>query len=125
MKLLGVVLAVTSLVNASYSQKALLSSSSIDNVVKHEAGRCAMRGHCGSVRRFGDVLPCPDNDLAASPSQKLNKKLDQKLEYLKQCNDTLRVIFCMKFGPHEDLTLGLQERGVRTSGEGFTSPGLK
>ncbi|KAJ1337968.1 Niemann-Pick C1 protein [Microdochium nivale] len=34
---------------------------------KHEAGRCAMRGHCGSKGFFGKPLPCLDNGLAEKP----------------------------------------------------------
>ena len=34
---------------------------------KHEAGRCAMRGHCGRKGFFGKELPCVDNGLATTP----------------------------------------------------------
>lgn len=34
---------------------------------KHEAGRCAMRGHCGKKGFFGKQLPCVDNGLATTP----------------------------------------------------------
>ncbi|KKA30628.1 hypothetical protein TD95_000858 [Thielaviopsis punctulata] len=33
----------------------------------HEAGRCAMRGQCGSKSWFGKQLPCVDNGLAKDP----------------------------------------------------------
>ncbi|KAI1846033.1 hypothetical protein JX266_007842 [Neoarthrinium moseri] len=36
---------------------------------KHEAGRCAIRGHCGKKSFFGKELPCLDNDLAKSPAE--------------------------------------------------------
>lgn len=42
---------------------------------KHEAGRCAIRGHCGSKSFFGKQLPCPDNGLAEEPDQKLRDSL--------------------------------------------------
>jgi Niemann-Pick C1 protein len=41
----------------------------------HEAGRCAMRGHCGKQGFFGKDLPCPDNGLAEEPSDDVRKKL--------------------------------------------------
>ena len=37
---------------------------------KHEAGRCALRGHCKKPL-FGKPLPCPDNDLATTPDDDL------------------------------------------------------
>ncbi|KAK8098605.1 patched sphingolipid transporter [Apiospora kogelbergensis] len=33
----------------------------------HEAGRCAIRGHCGKKGFFGKELPCVDNGLATTP----------------------------------------------------------
>ena len=42
---------------------------------KHEAGRCAIRGHCGKQGFFGSDLPCPDNGLAEEPSEDERKKL--------------------------------------------------
>lgn len=42
---------------------------------KHEAGRCAMRGHCGSKGFFGKQLPCVDNGLASTPDDKLTEEL--------------------------------------------------
>ncbi|EMC99929.1 hypothetical protein BAUCODRAFT_62794 [Baudoinia panamericana UAMH 10762] len=41
----------------------------------HEAGRCAIRGHCGSQSLFGSQLPCPDNDLAEEPSVELRQQI--------------------------------------------------
>lgn len=41
----------------------------------HEAGRCAIRGHCGSKSFFGKPLPCVDNGVAAEPDAKLRKQL--------------------------------------------------
>lgn len=42
---------------------------------KHEAGRCAIRGHCGKQGFFGKDLPCPDNGLAETPDAALRTKL--------------------------------------------------
>ncbi|KAK0629211.1 sterol-sensing domain of SREBP cleavage-activation-domain-containing protein [Bombardia bombarda] len=42
---------------------------------KHEAGRCAIRGHCGSKSFFGSQLPCVDNGLAEEPDADLRKQL--------------------------------------------------
>ena len=41
----------------------------------HEAGRCAIRGHCGKQGFFGSDLPCPDNGKAAAPSDAVRQKL--------------------------------------------------
>lgn len=43
--------------------------------VKHEAGRCAIKGQCGKKSFFGGQLPCPDNGLAEEPDQDTRKKL--------------------------------------------------
>ena len=43
--------------------------------LKHEAGRCAMKGHCGKQPFFGGELPCPDNSLAGKPSKEVRDKL--------------------------------------------------
>ncbi|KAI9151937.1 NPC intracellular sterol transporter 1-related protein 1 [Paramyrothecium foliicola] len=42
---------------------------------KHEAGRCAFRGHCGKQGFFGKDLPCVDNGLAEDPDAELRKEL--------------------------------------------------
>lgn len=42
---------------------------------KHEAGRCAFRGHCGKQSLFGKELPCVDNNLAEAPEDELRKEL--------------------------------------------------
>ena len=42
---------------------------------KHEAGRCAIRGHCGKQSFFGSELPCPDNGLAKEPEEDVREKL--------------------------------------------------
>ncbi|KAL2256594.1 hypothetical protein VTK26DRAFT_1432 [Humicola hyalothermophila] len=42
---------------------------------KHERGRCAIRGHCGSKSFFGSQLPCVDNGLAEDPDDKLREQL--------------------------------------------------
>ncbi|KAF2453744.1 patched sphingolipid transporter [Lineolata rhizophorae] len=41
----------------------------------HKAGRCAIRGHCGSESFFGPQLPCPDNGLAEQPSAATRERL--------------------------------------------------
>ncbi|KAI8931600.1 hypothetical protein NX059_011254 [Plenodomus lindquistii] len=46
-----------------------------DLTSKHEAGRCAIRGHCGKQSFFGSELPCPDNGLATTPDADVRKKL--------------------------------------------------
>ena len=46
---------------------ALLTSNPVladPRTLKHEAGRCAIRGTCGKDSFFGPELPCPDNGLA-------------------------------------------------------------
>jgi len=42
---------------------------------RHEAGRCAIRGHCGAKRPFGSQLPCPDNGPAEEPDDALREQL--------------------------------------------------
>lgn len=42
---------------------------------KHEAGRCAFRGHCGKQSFFGKELPCVDNGLAEDPDEELRNEL--------------------------------------------------
>lgn len=42
---------------------------------KHEAGRCSMRGHCGTKSWFGKQLPCVDNDPAEEPEEDVRKQL--------------------------------------------------
>ncbi|KAK3291380.1 patched family-domain-containing protein [Chaetomium fimeti] len=44
---------------------------------KHEAGRCAIRGHCGSKNFFSGQLPCVDNGLAEEPDAKLREQLTE------------------------------------------------
>ena len=43
--------------------------------VKHEKGRCAMKGQCGKKSFFGGQLPCPDNTKAEDPEKDVRKKL--------------------------------------------------
>ena len=43
--------------------------------VKHEEGRCAIRGQCGKKSFFGGELPCPDNGLAGEPDEETRTKL--------------------------------------------------
>ncbi|KAG7120022.1 NPC intracellular sterol transporter 1-related protein 1 like [Verticillium longisporum] len=42
---------------------------------RHEAGRCAIRGHCGSKSWFGKQLPCVDNGLAEDPDEELRNQI--------------------------------------------------
>jgi hypothetical protein len=42
---------------------------------KHEAGRCSIRGSCGSSSFFSPALPCPDNGLAREPEDDVRKQL--------------------------------------------------
>lgn len=58
---------------AALSSVPIVSSS--DATPLHEAGRCAIRGHCGKQGFFGSDLPCPDNEKAAPPSDELREKL--------------------------------------------------
>ncbi|PKY06116.1 patched sphingolipid transporter [Aspergillus campestris IBT 28561] len=41
----------------------------------HEAGRCAIRGHCGKQSFFGGELPCADNGPAKEPDAGTREKL--------------------------------------------------
>ncbi|KAF1813411.1 multidrug efflux transporter AcrB transmembrane domain-containing protein [Eremomyces bilateralis CBS 781.70] len=62
-------LAVTAL------QIASASAAAPSWTTKHEAGRCAVRGHCGKQGFFGSDLPCPDNGLAGDPTSAAREKL--------------------------------------------------
>lgn len=56
----------------------LLSPSSAADegwTLKHEKGRCAIRGHCGKQGFFGRDLPCPDNGLAEEPDHSLREQI--------------------------------------------------
>ncbi|KAF2396934.1 niemann-pick C type protein family [Trichodelitschia bisporula] len=56
---------------------ALFASASwaVGPTAKHEAGRCALRGNCGSDSFFGPQLPCPDNEFAEDPEPAVREKL--------------------------------------------------
>lgn len=41
----------------------------------HEAGRCAIRDHCGAKSFFGKQLPCVDNGKAREPDADLRSQL--------------------------------------------------
>ncbi|KAI0026170.1 patched family-domain-containing protein [Xylariomycetidae sp. FL0641] len=43
---------------------------------KHEAGRCALRGHCGKKGFFGKPIPCVDNGLASEPDDDFAKQIE-------------------------------------------------
>ena len=51
------------------------SQSQTKGAVKHEAGRCAMRGQCGSESFIYPQLPCPDNGPAEKPDKTTRQKL--------------------------------------------------
>lgn len=60
----------------SLTTSTLSSHAADDNLTSiHEAGRCAIRGHCGSDSLLGPQLPCPDNGKAESPADDVRKKL--------------------------------------------------
>ena len=44
---------------------------------RHEPGRCAIRGHCGSKSFFGSQLPCVDNGPAHEPDDELRRQLTE------------------------------------------------
>ena len=54
---------------------AVESPTTISDAVKHESGRCSMRGQCGSENFFSSSLPCPYNGLAEKPAQQTREKL--------------------------------------------------
>ncbi|KAI0899178.1 patched sphingolipid transporter [Annulohypoxylon nitens] len=57
----------------------LLASSAVAGELytpKHEAGRCAMRGHCGKKSFFGKQVPCVDNGLATTPDPEFAKEIE-------------------------------------------------
>lgn len=60
---------------------ALLALAAVDAsndgnwTTQHEAGRCAMKGHCGKQSYFGGELPCPDNSQAETPAKDVREKL--------------------------------------------------
>ncbi|KAI0477692.1 multidrug efflux transporter AcrB transmembrane domain-containing protein [Xylariaceae sp. FL0804] len=57
----------------------LVSHASADDLLtpKHEAGRCAMRGHCGRKGWFGKPLPCIDNGLATTPDDDFAQEIQE------------------------------------------------
>nr|POE75460.1 niemann-pick type c-related protein 1 [Quercus suber] len=57
------------------SANVLADAGSPNLTTIHEAGRCAIRGHCGSQSVFGSQLPCPDNDLAEDPTDDVREHL--------------------------------------------------
>lgn len=61
------------LLGAALSTSSVIAGSNLTE--KHEAGRCAIRGHCGKQGFFGSDLPCPDNGLAEEPTKDERKKL--------------------------------------------------
>ncbi|OTB14495.1 hypothetical protein K445DRAFT_376831 [Daldinia sp. EC12] len=56
----------------------LVSTAAADELYtpKHEAGRCAIRGHCGKKSFFGKQVPCVDNGLATTPDAEFAKDLE-------------------------------------------------
>lgn len=65
------------LLGLSWSFQLLTEASANEGnwTVKHEAGRCAIKGQCGKKSFFGGQLPCPDNSLADEPDKDTRKKL--------------------------------------------------
>ncbi|ROV90169.1 hypothetical protein VSDG_08769 [Cytospora chrysosperma] len=66
---------LTALVAAGALALASLGEADQLYTPKHEAGRCAIRDHCGKKSFFGKELPCVDNGLAEEPDQDLRKQL--------------------------------------------------
>ena len=67
-------LAVATVVGSSDVSASLSANNNI-LTPKHEAGRCAIRGHCGKIGFFGKPLPCVDNGSAEDPDDDLREKL--------------------------------------------------
>ncbi|OCK78508.1 patched sphingolipid transporter-like protein [Lepidopterella palustris CBS 459.81] len=67
-------LASTLLFALLFAVAPIPASADADWTNKHERGRCAIRGHCGSDSFFGPQLPCPDNGLAQKADEDLKKK---------------------------------------------------
>lgn len=67
-------MAVLSLLGASALSMSVASAADGWTNI-HEAGRCAIRGHCGKQGFFGSDLPCPDNGVAETPDAALRTKL--------------------------------------------------
>src|SRR4051794_37839269 len=67
---------LTSTLAVTFVIATIGASASAEDAIKHEAGRCAIRGQCGkkSVWSFKE-LPCPDNGLAKEPEKDTRKKL--------------------------------------------------
>ncbi|KAI1265406.1 patched family-domain-containing protein [Xylariaceae sp. FL1019] len=57
----------------------LVAGASADDLFtpKHEAGRCALRGHCGKRGWFGKSLPCVDNGLAEAPDDDFAQEIEE------------------------------------------------
>lgn len=68
---------------------------------KHEAGRCALRGTCGSSSWFSPALPCPDNGLAKDPEADVREKLVElcgpKWTTGQVCCEGDQVRYCMSW----------------------------
>ena len=58
-------------------QSATIRADEKNDTIKHETGRCSIRGQCGKTSFFGKELPCPDNGLAEEPGKKTREKLVQ------------------------------------------------
>lgn len=64
---------VTLMLAAPLAVGALSADSGL--TLKHEKGRCAIRGHCGSQGFLSPQLPCPDNGRANTPEADVREKL--------------------------------------------------
>ena len=52
-----------------------LALSNSNLTLKHEEGRCAIRGNCGKPNVFSGELPCADNGLAEEPKDDLREQI--------------------------------------------------
>ncbi|KAI4276572.1 MAG: hypothetical protein LQ337_002402 [Flavoplaca oasis] len=66
---------IASLLLAAWLLDVVTGSTDGNWTVKHEAGRCALKGQCGKKSFFGGQLPCPDNSVADDPEEDTRKKL--------------------------------------------------
>ncbi|KAK7550011.1 niemann-pick C1 protein precursor [Phyllosticta citricarpa] len=64
---------VTLLLAAPLAVEGLVADDGL--TLKHEKGRCAIRGQCGSQGFLSPQLPCPDNGLAKTPEPDVREKL--------------------------------------------------
>lgn len=68
---------ISYLIGAAAALLAMRSAADELFTPKHEAGRCALRGHCGKKGWFGKALPCVDNGLAETPDDDFAKEIEE------------------------------------------------